>query len=171
MWIGTYASRSGTAWTHSLAWNALIAGFVALGTAERPLKATSIDAMVAGTETYPTLSTDPTTSTVLAVNKSSAYIGEPVTFTATVSGATTPSGTVQFKDGGVNYGSAVALVNGVATFTTPDMLAGSRSITAAYSGDADQSSSTSNSVTVTISALPSVARTAAMLLFQGVNHA
>lgn len=59
-----------------------------------------------------------TTTTVSATPSSISY-GNPITITATVvqnSGPTTPTGTVQFKDGANNLGSPVALnLSGVAT--------------------------------------------------------
>ena len=60
-----------------------------------------------------------------------------MTFTATVSsGSGTPTGTVQFKDGGTNLGAAQALTNGTATLTTSVLTSGTHVITADYSGDA-----------------------------------
>ena len=63
--------------------------------------------------------------------------GQSVTFTATViSAAGTPTGTVQFKDGGANLGSPQPLNgSGVATFSTSSLAAGVHTITADYSGD------------------------------------
>jgi hypothetical protein len=59
-----------------------------------------------------------------------------VTFTATVSavspGGGTPAGTVQFKDGDNNLGSAVTLSGGVATYSTADLSVGTHTITAVY---------------------------------------
>jgi hypothetical protein len=65
--------------------------------------------------------------------------GQAVTFTATVtSGAGTPTGTVQFKDGATNLGSPVNLNgSGVATFQTSTLSAAStHAISATYNGDA-----------------------------------
>ena len=62
--------------------------------------------------------------------------GQSVTFTATVSSASgTPTGTVQFKDGGTNLGSAQSLTNGTAQLTTAALASGNHVITAEYSGD------------------------------------
>jgi hypothetical protein len=61
-----------------------------------------------------------------------------VTFTATVAavapGATTPTGTVTFKDGNVILGTAAVGAGGTATFTTSFAAAGGHAITAAYGG-------------------------------------
>ncbi len=66
--------------------------------------------------------------------------GQAVTFTATVAavspGAGTPTGTVQFKTNGVNFGSAVTLSGGSASSAPISSLAaGSYTVTADYSGD------------------------------------
>jgi pseudomonalisin len=77
------------------------------------------------------------TQSSVMVSASPATIaqGEPITLTATVLG-NSPTGTVQFQINGVNFGSPVSLVNGVATLTTTQLtLVGSDIITAIYSGD------------------------------------
>ena len=55
-------------------------------------------------------------------------VGQPVTFTATVSanppGAGTPTGTVTFSDGGSPIGTATLDASGTATITTPSLAAG-----------------------------------------------
>lgn len=76
----------------------------------------------------------PTVSLASSVNPSD--FGQSVTFTATVSsGSGTPTGTVQFKDGGLNLGSAQSLTNGTAQLTTATLSSGNHVITAEYSGD------------------------------------
>jgi len=76
----------------------------------------------------------PTVSLTSSVNPSD--FGQSVTFTATASsGSGTPTGTVQFKDGSVNLGSAQALTNGTAQLTTATLSSGNHVITAEYSGD------------------------------------
>ncbi len=68
---------------------------------------------------------------------------QPITFTATVSGSVTPSGSVQFQIDGVNLGDAVALGNGAATSPAAISLSlGSHLVTAIYSGDAVYSAAT-----------------------------
>ena len=80
-------------------------------------------------------------SSVTAVPSSSnpSELGEPLTFTASLSSPTVASplqtGTIQFKDGAANIGSPVAVSNGSASFTTPSLSVGPHSITAVYSGD------------------------------------
>ena len=68
----------------------------------------------------------------------SVNYGAPATFTATitgVAGAAFPSGTVQFYSDGNLLDAPVNVVSGVATLTTTNLLAGSHTITATYSGD------------------------------------
>ncbi|WP_342728508.1 Ig-like domain repeat protein [Bradyrhizobium sp. B097] len=88
-----------------------------------------------------------TTTVTSSLNPSAP--GQSVTFTATVTGAS-PTGTVQFKDGAANLGAAVTLAGGVATFTTSSLPAGSHSITAAYSGDTNNTASTSAALAQTV---------------------
>ena len=69
-----------------------------------------------------------------------------MTFNATVTavspGAGAPTGTVQFKTNGVNFGSAVALSGGSASSAAISSLAvGSYTVTAEYSGDSGFNSS------------------------------
>jgi uncharacterized protein (TIGR03437 family) len=79
-----------------------------------------------------------------------ATYGQPVTFTATVSGnGVTPTGTVTFKDGAVALRTAT-LATGQAAFTTAALGGGSHSITAQYSGDGNYPAATSAAVTQAI---------------------
>jgi hypothetical protein len=84
-----------------------------------------------------------------------------VTFTATVSG-TTPTGTVNFKDGAnsINGCAAVAFAAGsgatrTAQCATSTLTAGSHSITAVYSGDADDFGSTGPTLSQVVNAASS----------------
>ena len=102
--------------------------------------------------------------TTLAVNPGVVATGQPVAMTGTVVGKS-PTGTVTFKNGSTTLGSAT-LAAGQANFSTSFATAGTESITATYSGDANNpTSSTANapySVIVTTAAglLPSVSLTA-----------
>ena len=78
----------------------------------------------------------PTVAVSSSANPST--VGQSVTFTATVSGSgAAPTGTVRFADGGTTITgcSAVAIASGRAACTTSALAAGSRTITASYSGD------------------------------------
>lgn len=87
------------------------------------------------------------TSTLVTSALNPSVFGQSVTLIASVTtssvGLGTPTGTVQFKDGVANLGSPVILVNGQAQLTVNTLMAGNRSITAIYSGDANFNTSTS----------------------------
>ena len=88
------------------------------------------------------------TTTGLSSSPNPSSSGQPVKFTATVSGFS-PTGTVAFLDGGAQIGTAT-LTAGAATFTTSALAVGGHSITARYGGDADNAASTSAALTQTV---------------------
>lgn len=93
------------------------------------------------------------TDTTIAASADTIAAGTSVTLTAAISTSLStpnPSGTVQFYNGGSALGSPVMLVSGTATYTTSSLAAGTHSITAAYSGDATFTSSTSPAITITV---------------------
>jgi parallel beta-helix repeat protein len=97
------------------------------------------------------IQSDASTSQLVSSANPSVF-QQAVSFTDTVSaaapGSGTPTGTVQFQIGGVNFGLAVTLVDGVATSMSTSRLAiGNYSVTAIYSGDGNFTSSTSSAVT------------------------
>ncbi len=94
----------------------------------------------------------PTTLTLSGGTDPVTYQSSAVTYTATVTGGTSPSGFVQFSAGtGI---TTVPLVAGQASFTTPDNLdAGDYTVTASYTGDAFNASSTA-STDLTVDAAP-----------------
>jgi hypothetical protein len=78
-------------------------------------------------------------------------VGQPVTFTATMTGVS-PTGTVTFKDGSTVLGTATLNASGQATFTTSSLNVGTHSIAATYNGDANNSPSTSAVLLQTVNA-------------------
>ena len=97
------------------------------------------------------------TSTTAVTDVNPSVTGQVVTITATTTvmapGAGTPSGTVDFQDGGLDItGCAAQPVSGLggATCVTTFASAGTHSITAIYSGDANFTGSTSPSVSQTV---------------------
>ena len=74
----------------------------------------------------------PATATVLTARPNPTLVSQAVTFTATVTGGSTPTGSVTFKDGATVIGGGT-LFSGVATFVTTALAAGSHAITAVYS--------------------------------------
>jgi Bacterial Ig-like domain (group 3)/Domain of unknown function (DUF5122) beta-propeller len=87
-------------------------------------------------------------STSLAVTPITSTVGQSVTLTATVVGLT-PTGSVTFQDGTAAL-ATVVLVGGLAPFTSSGLAAGSHTITAVYSGDANNGPSASANVTAIV---------------------
>lgn len=77
----------------------------------------------------------------LSTSDSTAVAGQPLTFTSVVTavapGSGTPTGTVQFAVNGDPLGSPVTLTGGQANSPVANLPAGSYTITADYSGDAN----------------------------------
>ena len=74
----------------------------------------------------------------LASSANPTGVGQAVNFTATVKsamGSGTPTGSVQFEDGGVNLGTPVNLAGGSASLNVSSLAAGNHAVTVAYSGD------------------------------------
>jgi CSLREA domain-containing protein len=92
------------------------------------------------------------TTTALGSSVNPSTLGQSVTFTATVTGSS-PTGTVQFKDGATNLGSPVSLAGGSAQLTTFALTVGTHSITAVYSGDVGNLTSTSPAVSQVVNAV------------------
>jgi len=103
------------------------------------------------TETVASTATKSSVSLTSSAN--SAVVGQPVTFTVTISTSTSPtigaSGMVTFLDGQTTLGM-VSVANDQATFTTSTLAAASHAITAMYSGDANFTSGTSSTLTESI---------------------
>jgi hypothetical protein len=95
-----------------------------------------------------------TTSTSLSASTTSLTAGQSLTLTATITGSS-PTGTVQFKDGATALGSPVALSGNQASLSTNVLSVGNHSITAVYSGDAANSSSTSSGIVINVTTVVS----------------
>jgi hypothetical protein len=121
----------------------------------------SITAVYSGDNTFASSTSGALTQTVnqagtvttLASSVNPSASGSAVVFTATVSAAApgtgTATGTVTFKDGPTTLGTGT-LNAGQATYSTSGLSAGSHSITAVYSGDANFLGSTSSVFTQTV---------------------
>jgi Bacterial Ig-like domain (group 3)/Chitobiase/beta-hexosaminidase C-terminal domain/Bacterial Ig-like domain (group 2) len=105
------------------------------------------------------------TSLQLTATPTPAILGQLVTLTATVSGGSNgvgPTGSVTFLNGTTTLGTApVSPGTGIATLTTSTLPAGSSSVTAQYSGDANFLASTSAEVSLTVYPPPTFALSAA----------
>jgi hypothetical protein len=114
------------------------------------------------------------TTTTLQASASSIIAGASLTLTATVvqslspsnapsvhrasaTATTAPTGTVAFLDGTTTLGTASLNASGAASFSTAALGVGSHSITASYSGDPGDASSTSAAVTIAVAAAVPVA--------------
>ncbi len=111
------------------------------------------------------------TTVALKSSVNPAVTGQAVTFTATVAavapGATTPTGTVTFKDGNVILGTVAVGFGGKATFTTSFATAGGHVITAVYNGAANFVGS-AQSLTEQVNAVPTRKATT-LALFASAN--
>jgi hypothetical protein len=82
-----------------------------------------------------------TTTTSLSSSINPSSFGQPVTFTAKVTGSS-PAGPVTFLDGSSAIGT-VTLASGTAALTTSALTTGTHSITATYGGDSNNAPSAS----------------------------
>ena len=80
----------------------------------------------------------------LSSNLMPSKVGQSITFSATVTGASvTPGGSVVFNDNGTQIGAGAVNGSGVASFSTNLLAAGTHPVTAVYSGDAETLTGTS----------------------------
>lgn len=95
----------------------------------------------------------------LAISAASSTYLEPVTLSATVRGDfDVPSGTVEFKAGGVSLGNAAIGPDGTAVLAVSSLAVGSHNITAYYGGDDIYLAGASNTLiqTVVMPAAPAI---------------
>jgi len=91
-----------------------------------------------------------TPTVTLTSSASTVVLTNPLVFTATVSSTpTTPTGTVSFLDGTTPLGQGT-LSNGVASLSTSSLTAGTHTITAVYSGNANVTAATSGALTESV---------------------
>jgi hypothetical protein len=112
-------------------------------------------ASISGTQAF-TVNPIATTTSLSVAPPSPQDAGASVTLDATVTPSNAP-GTVQFKDGGVNVGSPVAVVAGAASLSTTSLGSGARSLTAVFTpANGNYSGSTSPAVAYSIQTPTSV---------------
>jgi Bacterial Ig-like domain (group 3)/FG-GAP-like repeat len=92
------------------------------------------------------------TSTALGATPTAANLNQAVTFTAIVTPQSSgiPTGSMNFMDGTTQLGASPLNGSGVAIFSTATLSAGTHSITAAYSGDANFNVSSSTAVVLPV---------------------
>ena len=95
-----------------------------------------------------TVNTAPTSGTTLTSSVNPSTVGQSTTLKATVAG-TSPTGTVVFKDGSTTLNTAT-LSAGSATFAASFSTVGTHSLTAVYSGDANNPASTSTALSQSV---------------------
>ncbi|NYF91012.1 Ig-like domain repeat protein [Tunturiibacter empetritectus] len=89
-----------------------------------------------------------TTGVVLSTSGSPSTAGLPVTLSATVTGnGSAPTGSVTFYDGSAALGSSPINAAGLGTISLSTLTVGPHTLTAAYSGDAYNGTSTSPAIT------------------------
>jgi hypothetical protein len=98
---------------------------------------------ITGTSNTITVGLKASSNTTLASSQNPSSFGQSVTFTTTVAGGITPTGTVTFKDGATVLGTSTLNASAQASFTTASLSIGTHAITATYSGDPNNFSSTS----------------------------
>jgi parallel beta-helix repeat protein len=99
------------------------------------------------------------TQTTLTVTPNPAASGQTVVLSAHVSatqGGVNGTGSVSFSDGGSLLGAAPVGSNGIASLGISTLQTGTHSISASYSGSSDLGPSTSPSVIVVISGVPTI---------------
>ena len=101
-----------------------------------------------------TLTVQAVTSLSIAANPAIAAAGAPQgipqTFTATLTNSLTPSGTVIFYDGTAAISGSIALSSGVASYTTSTLAVGAHTISAKFSGDTLNTTSTSGTLSFSV---------------------
>lgn len=96
-----------------------------------------------------------TASLSVETSKDEVTFGTPVTFTAVLTSAVSPTGTIVLRDGNTVLAEVPLKTNGSAVFSTTSLAVGSRSITASYAGDSNVvAASTTEPVTVTVAKAP-----------------
>jgi PA14 domain/Bacterial Ig-like domain (group 3)/Ig-like domain from next to BRCA1 gene/CHAP domain len=124
--------------------------------------ATHPDTRFTGSGTI-TIAKGPTSTAVsLTSGTTPSIFGASLTFTAAVTGST-PTGAVQFQDGGSNLGSAMTMSGGSAALTNSSLSVGTHSITAVYSGDAGNIGSTSSALSQVVNSPVPCSQTNALL--------
>src|SRR5258706_7811879 len=113
---------------------------------------TAYTAGVAGPITQTVLGAPPALKLGIDSSRYASKLGQPVTFPVTITGGSSPTGTVRVTDGAGNIPgcNAVSLANGMATCTTKTLARGSHAIRGWYSGDAANGAGVAGPITQTV---------------------
>lgn len=96
-----------------------------------------------------------TTETILSTDRAVISYGESVTLSASVQGAVSPTGSVNFSIiGGGSVGSSPVTSAGTATLLANNLPQGAHSLVASYSGDSKNKPSVSGAIGVTVNPPP-----------------
>src|SRR5207249_1414263 len=146
---GTVTFKDGTT---PLATNSLAFGQATLTTSSLLAGSHSITAAYNGDASFNTSTNSPLTqtankspsATALTASTNPTVSGQPITFTATVTGTNgPPTAPVRSKDGTTPLATN-SLVSGVAAYTNSTLSVGSHAMTAVYNGDATYNTSTNS---------------------------
>jgi hypothetical protein len=156
--IGLVTFMDGAASIGTISLNA--SGQASLSTAALSVGNHTITAVYGGSLNFATSSSAPGTQTVnkapstttIASTPNPSQLGQIVTFTATVSSTAggVPTGTVTFREGTIDLGTASLNAAGQALFTTSTLTIGSHNVKAFYNGDTSYTGSNSGQVKQTI---------------------
>ncbi len=134
----------------SLGSGTLASGVATLSTNFALAGSHSLTAVYAGDSNYGASTSSAVTETVTSIQQSTTtslvpsanpgVVGNAITLLATVTGST-PTGTVQFKDGSSNLGSPVTVLSGQASMSVTPGAIGGHAYSAAYSGDTNNAAS------------------------------
>jgi Big-like domain-containing protein len=95
------------------------------------------------------------TRTVISSSAERTIFGEPIMFTATVSGPSgVPTGAVRFQDGPTTLGSIALSADGTARLSSSKFLVGNHTVTAEYEGDGTFVGSSSPALTQVVDKSP-----------------
>lgn len=145
----------------------LTSGAALLTTSSLPAGADTLKAVYAGSSTYSSSTgkfgqtvNGKATSTAIVSSLNSSIYGQSVTFKATVSSSYpgTPGGTITFFSGTTML-ARVTMSSGAASLTISSLPAGTKSITALYSGDASFAQSTSPVLSQVVDRAPTTTAT------------
>ena len=140
-------SDPATPWTATTLTTAPVSQAFPKGTAELTIYVNGIPSVA---KTIAVLSASSVSAVALTSSLKQGALGKIVTLTASVTG-TTPTGTVVFFDGPMTLGAPVVLSgSSSATLETSELSVGDHFITAVYSGDSANGSSTSPALSLTV---------------------